>query len=265
MRVYCPYVEILWRRSPGFLREIRRAGFDGVECHLIGRLLSPERVEALRDEAWRLGLEVAFHQGWSWETGQRNLFNRVLRPTGSLLPDGMPLARQVENARSRPVVIYGNHVTAPGARNYLYQTASEHVHGAQYVMPYETFVEEVQRRGNVDLVFDTQHVLEWSQNVQNVAGLPTDSEHLLELVLQQWRTLRSYVSEIQLCDFDPRRGATRGRNVFLGDGIFPLDAFCAQVKQDGWDGVVTPEVAFHHLRGPLLLRILNEKVRTLFA
>ena len=92
---YVPYVEILWKKFPGSLKNIKVAGFDGIECHLIGGLRSRQRIKKLRDEADQLGLKIRFHQGWTWETGQRNMINRILRPLGQLVPIGQSLNDQV--------------------------------------------------------------------------------------------------------------------------------------------------------------------------
>ena len=82
----------------------------------------------MREEVAELGLGIRFHQGWSWETGQRNLYNVILRPLGALVPVGMSLAGQVRDVGTDPVVIYGSRVSEPFQSNYLYQTASEHIH-----------------------------------------------------------------------------------------------------------------------------------------
>lgn len=143
--VFLPYMELFRRPVTPTLEEVKEAGFDGVECHLIGSLRSIHRADALREKATHLGLKVRFHQGWSWQTGQRNLFNHLLRPLGALVPVGMPLAEQVLAARTDPVVVYGNLVGAQRQPNYLYQTASEHIDGRAYALPFGAYEERVVR------------------------------------------------------------------------------------------------------------------------
>lgn len=261
MKVFLPYVELFRHPVPASLKQIKDAGFDGVECHLIGSLRSSERVRDLRREASDLGLGIRFHQGWSWETGQRNLYNRVLRPLGALVPVGTSLVDQVRNAGEDLVVLYGNRVVEAVRPNYRYQTASEHLQGKAYAMDFRSFVNAVRHSG-LPVVFDTQHVLEWSANVTSVAGLPSDRAVLAERVCRRWDELGSLTEEIHLCYFDPKLGASRGRNVFLGTGVFPLTDFCAHVRATGWDGIVTPEIA--GLRANRLGQV-REMVARLFA
>lgn len=262
--VFLPYVELLWKRLPATLEEIKDAGFDGVECHFISRLRTPARVKELRKEVARLHLGIRFHQGWSWETGQRNLYNVVLHPLGALVPVGMPLVHQVYDADTDPAVIYGNRVSEPHQPNYLYQTCSEHIHGGRaYAMSFTSFVNAV-KSSNLPVVFDTQHVLEWCLNKENVAGLPTNPATLEQMVNRLWQEFYPFVREIHLCDFNPSLGPSRGRNVFPGDGIFPLEKFCTNVRASGWDGIITPEVGPQHLREKDKLRVLCEKVKELF-
>lgn len=263
MQVFSPYVEVLWKRMPAPLADIKAAGFDGVECHLIGGLRSPKRVNEVRNEAEQLGLGIRFHQGWSWQTGQRNLYNVVLRPLGVLVPVGESLAVQIRNVNGNPVVVYGNLAPEPSQLDCLYQTASEHVDGGPYTGKFVDFVHEVQSR-RLPVVFDTQHVLEWFLDKTRVVGLPVNPEVIGQMVRELWQELGPFVKEIHLCDFNPLLGPTLGRNVFLGDGVFPLNEFCAEVRASGWDGVVTPEVAPQHLGGNQL-RMLREEVHRLFC
>jgi len=262
-RVFSPYVELFWKRIPASLEEIKKAGFDGVECHLIGGLRSTKRVLRLREEVEELGLGISFHQGWSWQTGQRNLYNLILRPLGALVPFDMTIQEQVDTAGADKVVVYGNLVDYPYRANYIYQTASEHVDGRSYAMTFERFVSIVKAL-SCPLVFDTQHALEWFFNKESVVGLPTDQESLIKTVGRLWQDFCPYVREIHLCDFNPDLGPARGRNLFPGNGVFPLGKFCADVRATGWKGIVVPEVAPQHLRGKDSLRLLREKVDQLF-
>ena len=263
VRIFLPYVEIFWKCLPASLKQIKAAGFDGVECHLIGRLLSQERIRILREEIAEQELDVRFHQGWSWETGQRNLYNAVLRPLNALVPVGLPLTKQVSDVGSDPVVVYGNTVIEASQPNYLYQTCSEHVHGSSYAMAFTSFANAV-KSYRLPVVFDTQHVLEWFLNKENVAGLPEDPAVIEKMVVKLWEEFQPLVREIHLCDFNPLLGPSHGRNVFPGTGIFPLQQFSEHVRASHWSGIVTPEVSPQHLRGKDKLRVLREKVDHLF-
>ena len=130
-------------------------------------------------------------------------------------------------------------------------------------MAFASFVSAV-KSSKLPVVFDTQHVLEWFLNTENVVGLPTTPATIREIINILWRELCPFTGEIQLCDFDPRLGPSHGRNVFLGDGIFPLAEFCAHVRASGWNGIATPEVSPQYLRGKGKLRMLREKVDQLF-
>ncbi len=254
-------MEIFWKRIPAPLEEIKDCGFDGVECHLIGQLRSARRVLEILKEAETLGLELHFHQGWSWKTGQPNLYNMILRAMGALVPIGSSLEEQVKSIR-QPVVIYGNRVNEPSRENYRYQTASECT-DSEYAMSFGEFTQNVMNR-NLPVVFDTQHVLEWFYDVQGVEGLPTSRSAINKRIRYLWEIFRPFVAEIHLCDFDPRLGRTLGRNVVLGEGIFPVDVFCGKVYASEWDGVIIPEIRAEYLAGARKLKLLNEAVRRLF-
>lgn len=249
---------------PTSIKEIKRAGFDGIECHLIGGLRSSKRVAQVRQEAGDLGLDVRFHLGWSWETGQRNLYNIVARPLGVLVPVGMSLSEQVRDVGTDSVVVYGNQYNEPVRDNYVYQTASLFVDGKMYAGFYTNFLNAAQAN-RLPVVFDTQHVLEWLQDQWSVAGLSSDWSTLGKMLYEQWNNLCPLVKEIHVCDFDPRLGPTRGRNLFPGDGVLPLDQFFASVRSSGWDGILTPEVAPQHLRGKDRLRMLRDKMDRFLA
>lgn len=260
-RIFLPYVELPCKRIPASLAEIRSVGFDGVECHLIGRLRSPQRIAELCREATDLNLDIHFHQGVSWATGQSGFYKVMLGAIGALVPVGTPLNQQIpKNVYAYPVVIYGNLVREPAQSNYRYQTASEHA-GSAYAMPFQEFSMIVAER-NLPVVFDIQHVLEWSQNVQGVDGLSMTPQTIGDMVMKLWLEFRSYVVEIHLCDFNPQLGRSCGRNVFLGNGVFPLAEFCAMVRDSGWDGAVVPEVAAQHLCGVHRLQMLWEKINS---
>lgn len=260
-QIFLPYAEILRKSVTAPLKVIKDAGFDGIECHLIGSLLSPSRVRKLYKEAILLGLSVRFHQGWSWATGQRNTYNLILRFLGALLPQKLSFEESVRNAGETPIIIYGNRVSEKQKANYVYQTASDYDH-RRYPMSFNEFI-IMAKSANLSLVFDTEHAIEWALNKENVAELP-EKAVIEETVMRIWLGIHGIVKEIHLCDFNPTLGATRGRNVFLGKGIFPLEAFSRKVRESGWDGIVTPEVSPQHLRGRHAIQKLYDKTRELF-
>lgn len=241
---------------PGSLKEIKGAGFDGVECHLIGQLRFPKEINEVRAMAEQLGLGIRFHQGWSWATGQRNLHNHGLFLLNQLVPIGMPLEEQLCYTNDDPVVVYGNHIHEFPPPHYLYQTASEHIHGKEFPIPFDEFLIKVHRFG-IPICFDTQHVLEWFLDKHTVAGLPSAVFRILRYIESLWDELNPYVKEIHLCDFDP----IRGRNLQLGDGIFPLGVFSRLVKSTCWSGVICPEVHPRHITS---LPALRARVAGLF-
>ncbi len=262
IQVFCPYFKILWKEAPCSLEHIKAAGFDGVEFHLIGGIRSQKQVQRVRTRAQQAGLIIRFHQGWSRKTGQDHLTNRILGVLKQLVPNDTPLCVQTIFTGSYPVVVYGNHVQNGHKKNYLYQTASEHT-GHRYVSNLQGFVEKV-KECKVPVVFDTQHVLEWHYNVQDVTGLQIPHAELLSVISHYWDMLHAFVQEIHICDFDPLLGALNGRNVFLGKGIFPLTEFSEVVRESGWGGVITPEVQPQYVKNRDALHSLNVSVRELF-
>ena len=132
-------------------------------------------------------------------------------------------------------------------------------------MSFENFLSSA-KFTSASLVFDTQHVLEWSENTHNVSGLTTKTDLLTTTIQSLWDKVHRQVKEIHLCDFDPRRGPSHGRNVPLGEGVFPLSEFAKMVNASKWSGVITPEVNPSYLKGGLSgLTQLKTQVANLFA
>lgn len=264
VKLYVPYFEIHWMKLPNSLQVIKEAGFDGVEVFLIGKLLSPTRVEAVRKEACNLGLGIRFHQGWSWKSGQRNHLNWLMLLTrGGLVRQGTSLREQVEAVGGDPVVIYGNLAREMRERNYLYQTASLHVNGSRYAGRFNDFLDAVKEL-RLPVVFDVQHVLEWRLNETSVAQLPKDRDTLWILIKGLWQQFLPYTKEIHLCDFNPSLGGSRGRNQYVGSGVFPTGRFTQLVQSTNWDGVVVLEVNPSQVNTPELLKKLHRELRALF-
>lgn len=248
MKFFVPYMRLPIAGEPyGSLKQIKEAGWDGIEIHLIGEMRKQSCLAQVVMVASELGLEYRFHQGWSWRTGQRNWANVALRALGSLVPNDEPLQEQVRNAMifGGPVVAYGNHL-APNPRvnqaGCVFQTACEHVDGRAYAMPYLEFAERLRAVPKAPIALDTQHLLEWTNDLPTVVGLRS---------FGSFGPLRDFVeefgpriAEIHWNNARPELGANRGRNVIPapGGGIIFLTEFARFLRQVRWDGIVVPEV-----------------------
>jgi hypothetical protein len=263
---YVPYVAILWKSLPNVsFEKVRSLGFDGIECFLIGNLLSAEALKVVRAKASDAGLGIRFHQGWSWNTGQKILINYMLRPMRALTPEGSSLVEQFQNVGNDDVVVYGNLAMTENniPSNYVFQTASQHIDGVHYAMPISNFLTTVKKK-KLRVVFDTQHLLEWTADAHSVASLPHNGDALTRQLIEAWRQYAPYVTEIHLCDCNPKLGPTSGRNVFPGTGVIDLKAFCEEVKKTSWSGVVTPEVKPEHIANERMLGKMLDVVKGYF-
>lgn len=264
VQVFSQYLNILWKEFPASLWKIKEAGYDGVECHLIGNLLGEEKIAQVEAEAKALRLELRFHQGWSWRTGQDIWQNWVLRFAGALVPSNLSFEQQTRHVNKYPVVMYGNVARTTLQKNYLFQSIVERRSRSEkgYALTITEFWEVVSKH-NLPVVFDVQHILEWYFDVENVAKLPNDPKRLNESLCRLWDGFKPYVREIHLCDFDPARGPSNGRNLYIGTGILPIIEFAEEVRRSKWSGIVTPEVQPQYLRGNNL-RAVSELARKLF-
>ena len=264
IEIFFPYARIF--RIPVFgatLKQSKNAGFDGVECHFIGDLLHEKNVIDVREEAYELDLKLRFHQGWSWRSGQRIWQNAVLRPLGALVPIDQPYAEQTRFAHNDPVVMYGNVAHTVQQPNYIFQTTSEFEDGKKYVSSISDFI-PIMTEDKLPVVFDTQHILEWNFNTPSVAGLPDNPKELGNTLCALWRIMSPYAKEIHFCDCVPTLGSAQGRNVYPGTGVLPLQEFAAEVRQSGWNGIITPEVAPQHVRKDKILGSLSDMIRSIF-
>lgn len=229
----------------GSLSAIKDAGWDGVEIHLLGDLRSSHHLAGVVTKAIELGLEYRFHQGWSWRTGQRNPANVVLRALRALVPGDETLQEQLKNAMGQggPVVVYGNHLAGDPSVNQagcVFQTASEHVNGRAYAMPFREFRSRLEAVPKARIALDTQHLLEWRNDLQSVVGLhPLGSFGPLRDFV---RKFGPRIDEIHWNDADPSLGANRGRNVIPGEGIILLGELARLLRAMRWDGIIVPEV-----------------------
>jgi hypothetical protein len=240
----------------------KKAHYDGVEI-----LLTPftrRRIMVYRKFAKNFGLTVHYHQAWSLSENPTLFFNHILSKVGYLPRSGYKLNEHIPASVDEPVVIYADrYQEVRGHRNWSLQTCSV-FEGRRYKLPYRKYVEIVKEE-NFPVVFDIQHVLEFMLDIIGVEGLLRQKESLLELLKIAWEELGPHVNEIHLNDCDPRLGHSGGRNIFLGEGVMPLGEFCAMVKNSGWNGTITTEVAFSHLKYRLSrLTELNRRARELF-
>lgn len=262
MKFFLPYMNIVGVEIPRPLHAIRAAGFDGVEIHLIGRMQVPSVVRRTISRAKSLGLEVRFHQGWGWHTGQKNAANAALWLSGSLVPPSASLSEQLTAVCQYPTVLYGNLLGDSVVPNALFQTMSL-LSGGRFSGNFEHFLAKV-KETNASVVFDTQHVLEWSLGSPDIVGLPRTTSRLRSLISTQWNNFRLYAKEIHLCDYNPTKGKLGGRNLSLGRGIFPLADFAGMVRDSDWQGIITPEILPQYLLFPQSLHNLRKKLDELF-
>lgn len=238
--VLLPYIEFFG--APAFVsfETALACGFNGVEVHLQPRVI--KKVPQYRALAAKLGLTLHFHQPWNVDDNPTYLFMRVLQTFGQLPRSGYRFDDHFAGV-TEPIVAYPDRAEeCAGRDNCWLQTCPTYRRDG---LPRVAFVEflDIVRRDHLSVVFDTQHYLEYRLGLTGVEGLPTDRYRLGELLAEGWGLLGKHVREIHLVDFDPRRGHTRGRNVFPGEGVLPLHGFCEMVVASGWSGSVVPEVS----------------------
>lgn len=253
IRVFLPYIRLHGLPIVATLREIKEAGFDGIEYHLIGS--SHRAVLRARARAHEFGLGFHMHQGWSLEENPTHWHNYLLALTGCLPRAGYTLNEHIPRSLielgfpgsiTTPVVVYANRIREVmqggrwhGQGSFWIQTCAP-PGGLQ--IDFDSFLMVV-NVGRFRTVFDTQHILEFATACKGVSELSDDREKLLAQLKALWSALAKNVSEIHLADFNPALGNTRGRNVPLGTGVLPLRDFCHMVHESGWQGTVVPEVS----------------------
>ena len=262
-----PFGETFAARLGITLEGAEQAGFDGVEVHLIG--MGRRRILSTICQAGELGLTTTIHQGWSLTEGWQQWYNWALAATGCIPITRFKLAEHIPAGTAFPVVVSGERFEeAENHPNWWLQTTCS-LHGVQERLEHlfwDRFMPAA-KSGRFGLVFDTQHFLEGAYGVRGVGYL--NRQDPLELLVQLrygWKLLGPFVKEIHLCDFDPERGHTFGRNVFPGTGILAraLQDFCHIVKESGWDGRVVPEVLNWPTSSPRQYGELRKRVVELF-
>ena len=231
------------------------SGFDGVEVFNFN--LTHEKMEKIIVRAKKFGLDVHLHQAWRYEDDPTKI-NWLMNKLGFLPKYGKSVRAQFDGI-TEPVVAYPdewNCVRDEDDSNFWLQTNLSHGPNGMK-MPLRKFYEIV-KNNNFPVVFDTQHFLEDCVGKNGVEFISTDRKIVLKNTIDGWGNLHRFVKEIHLCDFDPNLGSQKGRNLFLGKGIFPLKRFAEIVKETKWDGFVVPEVKPQHILGLRRLPMLEK-------
>ncbi len=259
--IYLPTLSLFGLPYKETFKRIREAGFNGAEVLVNG--WNRHRLGKITGMAREAGLEVTYHQPWSLDENRTHPFNHILSAIGYLPPNDYTLEWVMENIpANRRVVLYPDRIKEEniknerclfgGITNYYkcinmaYQTTSVLKRNGEYKMSWDDFLLDVCYRGLRPIVFDTQHVLEYSYDLKGVEELRKySSEQLLRQLKKTWEQVggsKDRVVEIHWNDCDPKLGHTGGRNVPLGTGILPLKEFATFLKEKDWWGTIVPEI-----------------------
>lgn len=235
MRFFIPALSLFPRPAEQLFELAARAGFDGVEV-----LLSPHiNFSDARSLAKKQALMLQWHEVWSLEDDRAMWFNWIATLLGKIPYKTEVLEKQLPPNLVEPVVAYAHRLDTSARSDLIwFQTALTQGRSVSY----EEFVREV-RNQHAAVVFDTQHVLELKHGVKDIDKLAHFSaSELQETLMQCWKDLGPYVQEIHFNNFQPKGGRTSGRNLLPDRGVLDLAAFAKEVRRNGWDGIVTPEV-----------------------
>jgi len=274
IRVYLPYIRLHGLPIVATLRQVKEAGFDGIEYHLIGS--SHRAVMETERRARELDLAFHLHQGWSLAESPKHWFIYALHLMGCLpraryaLKEHIPLeilGLGFPGSGQTPVVVYADRMPEVlqirrWHGNFWIQTCCPLGPDKKHRLDFLAFLMAM-RIGGFRIVFDTQHVLEFATPCKGVSELPNEPQKLLGQLEALWGVLKNNVEEIHLANFNPELGNTRGRNVPLEAGVLPLRDFCQMVKESGWEGTVVPEVT-GVFWSQKRLRTLREQVQGFF-
>lgn len=231
-------------RSINFLINAAKGEYDGVEIFNFN--FSQRKIEKITKLVKKAGLLLHFHQVWPYEDDP-SAINWILDKLGFLSPLMLDAKTQFENINiMEPVVVYPNEWRQASRRsNFWLQTNLSH--GPKGMkMTLDDFTRVIEGYG-LPVVFDTQHYLEDCVGMKGVEFISSNKRLIMGLLEDGWARLGPYAKEIHLCDFDPELGNQKGRNLFLGEGVFPLKEFAEMVKTSGWNGIVVPEVKPQHI------------------
>lgn len=231
---------------PSWVWRLARDGrFDGIELFTFLRKwgFNHTEMERLATRAEECGLEVHQHQIWTLEDGQAHWYNYVMSLLGMLPKEGADIQRVLRPAfiQKHPIVAYPTQLELAKKFPHVWLQTCMIYHNGKPVISLDEFYRQVQscRPG---IVFDNQHALEMDNGEPGVSHLSSDPEKLYRDTARLWKIFGPSTKEIHLVDFDPSKGDTKGRNLRLGSGVFPLHAFAQMVIDSGWTGVITPEV-----------------------
>ncbi|HLD61315.1 MAG TPA: TIM barrel protein [Patescibacteria group bacterium] len=241
IQIFLPTISLAGTPADRALRKIKNAGFDGAEMVVSSH--NRGQANQIRELANKYGLGLRWHQSWSLAENRTHWYNVVANWLGMLEPKGYSLSDILPKNQIEPIVVYADRWQETLDRPLaLLQTCSVMNGEGKRALSLDQF-KRIAREYQPRLVFDTQHYLEWHFDCVGVGDLPTDRGELEAALWEGWQEFHHLVEEIHCNDFDPKRGHSRGRNLFPGDGVAPLESFAVMVLQTGWEGVVVPEVS----------------------
>lgn len=242
MKIFLSHMSVFPRGLNFLVKAAKDVGYDGIEVFNFN--FSQRKIGKITKLAKKTGLGLHFHQVWPYEDDSTAI-NWILDKLGFLPPPALDAKTQSENIME-PVVVYPDEWRQASRRsNFWLQTNLSH--GPKGMkMTLDDFTRVVEGYG-LPVVFDTQHYLEDCVGTNGVEFISSDKRLIMGLLEDGWARLGPYVKEIHLCDFDPELGNQKGRNLFLGEGVFPLKEFAKMIKATGWNGTIVPEVKPQHI------------------
>lgn len=262
MKFFMPYLKIGGMEFYGSLKNIKDAGFDGVEMLLGGDVL--RRPEKYAEEAKRLGLEYHFHALWSLEdthTSTPGFHHKILKKLNFLLPKNYSLDQAVPSQVTAPVVVNGNFLRGALLQETLKRPNLRFQTFGLGKISFNGFVDAVKKH-NLPVVFDTEHAIEFFMGVEGVSNLPHECAKLNILLTGLWTTFKPFTKEIHFNNCIPRLGLTK---VLPNKGTLILKQFAHEITESGWDGVIIAEVTPGKMLYGLRLRQLRKCLDKMFS
>lgn len=246
---------------------IKKMGFDGVELLLTRRLIRHR--DDILYRAYQRGLETTLHRWWHGSASGRILTRlHIFSKEGLRIKDVLPRDyfkltvvstynwdERTDNYKimiqPAPTGYASDIMPFEEMRKILKQeevplmdwTVALGAHVGLNILDPET-QESVNRMASAvrkhRVAFDIGH---WCQYHFYPGAMPSDPHTLLNTALNGFVDLQAQIDEIHIYDFRPdTKGGENGKNLFLGDGIFPVADFLRNVKALGWHGRVVWEI-----------------------